>query len=273
MEFAFAIRQMSGVRELYECAQRMESWMPSMVEGLSATIGRGPAVEPRYLVLHDAESARLVHGVPLPVWSEPDRGLIHLCPDVDEWKGLLTEWTGGLKVPGDGLLRFERYARCWTLKFLTCVMVGQGLAKHYDPLYSLPRTGRHAWLRHGIALMVGRHLWKAAEPVLHNDAAECERLLLECCPADAPLETAFGPGLTPGELWPAYFRSAAAAGALAESVGGLPALLKALKGPFTAKRPGSGNEPYVRLFRNAGFNEEAAVEFLRRWNVAPDEAA
>lgn len=273
MEFAYAIRQMSGVRELYECAQRMEPWLPPIVEGLSRFVGRSPAVEPRFIVLHDAESAQWVHKAVLPVWTEPEQGLIHLCPHISVWKGLLQGWAGSLPAPGDDALWVERFARSWTLRFLTCVMVGQGAAKHYEPLFSLPRSGPHAWLRHGLALAMGRLLWESAEPYLNDDAAACERWVVECRPAAPSLETSFSSQLPLGEQWPSWFRAASAARDLASILGGWPVLLKALTGSFAGKRPGTGREPYVKLFGKAGLNEEAAMEFLRRWNIAPDEAA
>lgn len=274
MEFTFAMRQVSSVRDLYECAQKMESWLPAVQDSLSQMFGQAPAVEPRFIVLHDADSAGTVHrSAPFPVWADVEKGIINLCPDINEWKKLLQGWTASIPAENGESLKLERYVRAWSLRFLTCAVAGQALAKHYEPIYSLPRRRAPLWLYHGLAIFAGHRAWEISEPYLQEDAILAEQLLLSACQPSPTLNEAFDETLSPTLSWAVRCRAAAAARDLVEICGGFQELSRALVLAYPGNRSGAGVEPFRRLFRGIGADDSTAAGFLQRWNVSPEDAA
>lgn len=274
MEFTFAMRQVSSVRDLYECAQKMESWLPAVQDSLSELFGQAPAVEPRFIILHDADSASMVHrSAPFPVWADVEKGIINLCPDINEWKKLLQGWTATIPAENGEALKLERYVRAWSLRFLTCAVAGQALAKHYEPIYSLPRRRAPLWLYHGLAIVAGRRAWEISEPYLQEEAVLAEQLLLSACQPSPALNEAFEESLSPLEFWSVLFRAAAAAKDLVTICGSIEGLSRALAVAYPGNRSGAGIEPFRRLFKSIGADDSTVSGFLQRWNVSPEDAA
>lgn len=270
MDFTFAMRQVTNARDLYEYAQKMQAWLPSLADHLCTRTGLTFFKEPRYIVLHDADSAGLFRGAgAFPAWTEVDSGLIHLCPDPAEWKRQWLVWVKSLPADSSEMSRIERYARIWSQRMVASVVLGQSLARFFQPVDALSAFPDLLWLAHGLALHLGRCAWESAEPVLQEEAAAAERTLLESSATVCGLNAGFGPMSPPSLQWAARLRAGAAAHDLVERVG-LRRLLESIE-PATAGA-GAGEKVLQRMFIAIGFSEHDAIEFMRKWNEMPPAA-
>lgn len=270
MDFTFAMRQVTNARDLYECAQKMQAWLPSLTEHLCTQTGLDYYKEPRYVVLHDAESAGLFQGGGVfPAWTEVERGLIHLCPDPAEWKRQWLTWVKSLPVDTGEMSHLERYARLWSQRMIASVILGQSLARFFQPIDALSAYPDLLWLKHGLALHLGRCAWESTESAMQEEATAAERALLESSAGVCGLNVGFGPMSPPSLQWAARLRANAAAHDLVERVG-LRRLLESIG--LAAAGPGDGEKVLQRVFVASGFSEHDAVEFMRKWNEMPPAA-
>ena len=179
VEIAFAIRQFSNIRDLYEHGQKIVTWLPQFEEQSSRIMESRPTKEVRFIILHDIDSATAVYNAGYcPAWSDVKKGLVHLCPEPSEWRKLLQEETEFLQAEADNnvAIRLERFYRMWTMRYIATVFIGQGIAWQYQPLQIMEEFPELQWLYRGLALHVGRLLWNICEPYVPDETEQFEQL-------------------------------------------------------------------------------------------------
>lgn len=233
VEIAFAIRQFSNIRDLYEHGQKIVTWLPQFEEQCSRIMESRPAnaKEVRFIILHDIDSATAVYNAGnCPAWSDVKKGLVHLCPEPSEWRKLLQEETEFLQAEADNsvAIRLERFYRMWTMRYIATVFIGQGIAWQYQPFQIMEEFAELRWLYRGLALHVGRRLWNICEPYVPDETEQFEQLAAEGIEtkeertiASRTLQTAQSIQQPPLFL---DLMAAAAAAELAERSGGVPQL-------------------------------------------------
>lgn len=184
MEIAFAIRQFSNIRDVYEHGQKIITWLPQFEEQCSRIMESRP-INPkgvRFIILHDIDSASAVYNAGYcPAWSDVKKGLVHLCPEPSEWRRLLQEETEFLQAEADNnvAIRLERFYRMWTMRYIATVFIGQGIAWQYQPFQIMEEFAELQWLYRGLGLHVGRLLWNICEPFVPDETEQFEQLAAE----------------------------------------------------------------------------------------------
>lgn len=260
MEIAFAIRQFSNIRDLYEHGQKIAAWLPQFDEQTGRIMESRPAKEARFIILHDVDSAAVVYSAGYcPAWSDVEKGLIHLCPEPTEWRKLLQEETEFLQADNNAAIRLERFYRMWTMRYIATVFIGQGIAWQYEPFQVMDGFAALRWLYRGLALHVGRHLWKICEPYVPDETEQFEQLAVE------GIETIGERTQQPALL--SDLMAAAAAAELAARSGGIPQLCRRITSALPQCHP---HADLRSLLQALGLFDSDAIAALKRFKILAD---